>query len=608
MSRWCVPFCALSTAEQADRASAVGSIGSLIATNLAQLPLSQVRLILRRKDLAAQLLKSSGSAPRDASETPYGTITVERNGIARRTSNLEMELTRSPNDAFEQSYVVGSSRREVPRIDPRVWNRNDPISTLIVTTKAPATLPAMQHLLPRLSSRSTIVLCQNGMGVLETLLERYWPEDRSDEYERALEQGDTSRLRQTGGRPSFVCAATTHGAWRKSGTHFVHAGMGDIKFGVVPNRAILSTLNSYPTPPWPSASENPLLNPRSLVDPTLDHLPYSPVTASLHTTVSSLLSLNELNPTWLPLPTLQITQLQKLAVNASVNSITALVGVNNGALVGSQKAKRIAAAVCRECSDVFAAHLAREAGRWEPPPALHYDQELESDDIPSSSLTALSPSHPSPPPLPASHPLSAHSLLDYTLRILFRTSTNISSTLADLAALTSNTTPDRSSLAFLPPHAPSRTEIEFINGYVAALGRRYGIRTDTVRTLGEMVLLKEEMGRVGAIDRVWKGRDTGRVSAPARPTFRDARPGRPPRAAREGTEKDGSAEGVEREPRPATEDDEPASVFPNPRPRSSAHAYDRAAKHIQRTREIEARIHSRRVSRIRERNEEQTSR
>ncbi|BGO90900.1 hypothetical protein NBRC10512_002348 [Rhodotorula toruloides] len=588
----------------------VGSIGSLIATNLAQLPFSQVRLILRRKDLAAQLLKASGSAPRDASETPYGTITVERNGLARRTSNLEMELTRSPNDAFEQSSVVSGSRREPPRIDPRVWNRNDPISTLIVTTKAPATLPAMQHLLPRLSSRSTIVLCQNGMGVLETLLERYWPEDRSDEYERALEQGDASKVRQTGGRPSFVCATTTHGAWRKSGTHFVHAGMGDIKFGVVPNRAILSNLNSYPTPPWPTASENPLLNPRSLVDPTLDHLPYSPVTASLHTTVSSLLSLNELNPTWLPLPTLQIAQLQKLAVNASVNSITALVGVNNGALVGSQKAKRIAAAVCRECSDVFAAHLAREDGRWEPPPALHYDQELESDDIPSSLLTSISPSHPPPPPLPSSHPLSAHSLLDYTLRVLFRTSTNISSTLADLAALTSNTTPDRSSLAFIPPNAPSRTEIEFINGYVAALGRRYGIRTDTVRTLGEMVLLKEEMGRVGAIDRVWKGRDTGRVASPVRPPARDTRPARPAREKEEEDEeeKEESEEDVEEEPRPATEDDGPTSVFPNPRPRSRTHPYDRAAKHIQRTREVEARVQSRRVDRVRERSEERSSR
>ncbi|POY73703.1 hypothetical protein BMF94_3240 [Rhodotorula taiwanensis] len=560
----------------------VGSIGSLLATNLAALPSTQVRLILRRKDLAKQLLDTSAgpsaNPAHDASGIPFGSLTVERDGLAKRTAGLEMELTRSPNDFFERSSHAGraggsgSSSRSGPQIDPRVWNRQDPIQTLVVTTKTPATVPAIRHLLPRLSSRSTIVLCQNGMGVLEALLEKYWPEDRSDEIEhsfsdqaRSGRDSWSSQASAGGGRPSFVCATTTHGAWRKGAAHFVHAGMGDLKFGVVPNRAVMSFLSQYPDPAWSDPSENPILNPRSLIEPTLEHLPYAPVTSSLHTTVSSLLACKELQTSWLPLPTLQIAQLQKLAVNASVNSITAIAGVHNGALVGSQKAKRVIESVTRECADVFAAHVAYEQGTWRP-------------TDPDTSDPAERPSRP--PALPPSHPLSAHALLDYTLRVLLKTSVNISSTLSDLLPLQSNSPTSRSnfSLAQNAPSLPSRTEIEYINGYIVALGRRYGIRTDTVEALGDLVLLKEEMARVGAVDRVWQSRG--------------ARPPSP--AASTGS----------RTPSPRRASPEPAgSTFatevPSAKsPRAPEHPHDRAARHIEMTRDSEARARRREYERI----------
>ncbi|GAA5983830.1 hypothetical protein JCM5350_007563 [Sporobolomyces pararoseus] len=483
----------------------VGSIGSLFATHLSTLDSTQVRLILRRKDLASQLLNSASS--HESSLHPHGTIRLERDGLVRKTTNLEMELTPDPAET-SLSRTRSSSTRPTPRIDPSVWLRNDPIETLIVTTKAPQTLPALRHILPRLSSRSTIVLCQNGMGTLEGLLEKYWPEDRSDEIER--ERQVSPRLGSgpddqwhvgVGGRPSFICATTTHGAWRKGGGHFVHAGMGDVKFGVLPNRAVLSALSNYPEPSWSTPSENPILNPRSLIDPTLKHLPLTPATFNLHTTVSSLLSLTELQPTWLPLPTLEIAQLQKLAVNASVNSLTALMGVNNGALIGSRKAKDLIRTVSNECGSVFAAHIAREEGTWTPPP-LSSSSAHNDDDNSSDFLAEPHTSHPLPPPLPPHHPLSPRSLLAHTLSVLFKTSSNLSSTLSDLIPLQSTTsfTLDNA------PSLPSRTEIDFINGYVTALGERYGIDTPVVKALGQMVLLKEEMGRVGAIDRVWNHR------------------------------------------------------------------------------------------------------
>lgn len=539
-----------------------------------------------------------------------------------------MELTKSPNDFFERSSHTTSgggggngstSRGSAPRIDPRVWNRQDPIQTLVVTTKTPATVPAIRHLLPRLSSRSTIVLCQNGMGVLEALLEKYWPEDRSDEIERAYAAasdsgGSAGRWGQQsaygggggGGRPSFVCATTTHGAWRKGASHFVHAGMGDLKFGVVPNRAVMSFLSSYPDPAWSSDQENPILNPRSLVEPTLEqHLPYAPVTSSLYSTVSSLLQLKELHPVWLPLPTLQIAQLQKLAVNASVNSITAIAGVHNGALVGSQKAKRVIESVTRECADVFAAHVAYEQGLWRP------DSLSPEDDTAASS----SPRPRPPPTLPISHPLSSHSLLDYTLRVLMKTSVNISSTLSDLLPLQSNLPPTRStfSLAQNSPSLPSRTEIEYINGYVVALGRRYGIRTDTVETLGELVLLKEEMARVGAVDRVWQSRGgpavaaaSARASSPS-PSAAPSTPGDESASPTQTRRRRAVSEPLNSAPaalstRPTGSGSSSSPVSPSssspPPPQSSEHPYDRAARHIQLTRESEARARRREYERI----------
>ncbi|KAK4701110.1 hypothetical protein P7C70_g5133, partial [Phenoliferia sp. Uapishka_3] len=326
------------------------------------------------------------------------------------------------------------------------------------------------------------------MGTLERILEKYWPEDNTG-FARVDAYGIQGR--QGAGRPSFICATTSHGLWRKSDGHFVHAGRGTIQFGVVPNASVIRQLTIDPSPdsPYEIDGNNPLLHPLSLTTPSLSHLPPSPITVSLRTTISALLSAPSLRAEWLPLPTFQIAQLQKLAVNTSVNALTAVLGVNNGALVGSPKAREIIESVAKECSEVFSAHLAREEGRWEPPP-IPAPESYE----PSS---AVSRRHPPPPPLPASHPLSPSSLTSHTLLILFKTSSNTSSTLADLLATSPILSPHNPS-----PTDPTRTEIDYMHGYVEALGRRYSIPTPVTSLLGGMVLLKEEMIRSGATDKI----------------------------------------------------------------------------------------------------------
>ena len=482
----------------------------MIATNLARLPAAQVRLIVRRKALASTLLQG---IPPDAA--PLLSLSLERNGLIRKTDGFQLELTPTLDDQDlairSKAFTTAGGGSQSESHGNLV--RNDPIDTLIITTKAPATLPAIKSLLPRLSASSTIVICQNGMGVLEGLLDRYWPDD--DSLQPGL-GGSSGAYGAGGGRPSFVCATTTHGVYKKGRNHFVHAGMGDIKFGVVPNRAVIASLAATPNPSWGNAYNNPLLNPRSLIEPTLSHIPLNSATNSLHSTLAALLQL-ELNTKWLPLPTLQITQLQKLALNASVNSLTAVMGVHNGALVGSKGAQAIISSIAKECSDVFGAHLAREAGVWEPPPLPSFT--TSADDADAAYPRSPSPPHPSPPPLPVSHPLSAASLTDNTLRVIFRTSLNLSSTLQDILATPS------------PPIAPSpmeatRTEVDFINGYVIALGRRYGIETPVTESMGLLVKLKEEMLRSGAVDRVVETRriqiDTPPTTTPSPSIFKPA--------------------------------------------------------------------------------------
>lgn len=405
---------------------------------------------------------------------------IEREGLSRRTDGLELELIGSDEDrriANERNTLGPGLGGRFRAGEDRTGNllRNDHIDALFITTKANQTIPALRSLVPRLSSNSTVVICQNGMGTLEGILDRYWPDDTSG----VPSVGDAYGVQRTGGRPSFICATTTHGMWRKGDGHYVHAGRGDIKFGVIPNGAVLSSLAATPSPSWgPDPALNPIINPRSLILPELSFLPSNTATHTFRETILALLRASDLRASWLPLPSLQIAQLQKLAVNISINALTAVLGVHNGALVGSPKASAIVHSVTTECALVFSAHLAREEGRWEPPP-LH-------------SLSPASSSSFLPPPLPPSHPLSAPSLHSHTLSILFHTSQNVSSTLADLLA----TDPS------ISPSSPTRTETDFMHGYLGALGTRYGIPTPVAETLGTLIKLKEEVIRSGAVDKL----------------------------------------------------------------------------------------------------------
>lgn len=78
-------------------------------------------------------------------------ITLSINGIPSKSSNFEVEIIDSQNP-----------------------KSREPISNLIVATKAPKTLQALSQLKDRLSPSSTILLTQNGSKLDDTSSLIFW--------------------------------------------------------------------------------------------------------------------------------------------------------------------------------------------------------------------------------------------------------------------------------------------------------------------------------------------------------------------------------------------------------------------------------------------------
>ncbi|KZT57824.1 hypothetical protein CALCODRAFT_555102, partial [Calocera cornea HHB12733] len=322
----------------------IGNIGSLFAFHLRRaLPASSpIALILRKHDSIKRLNDDQGNSVR-----------VERDGHTETATGYEREVWDVKSDqVFSLMYDRrGAAKPQVEQkpLDPymdvfRIPGTRPPgrpnkpdygtantIDSLILTVKATSALSALQRIVPRLHSNSTIVLLQNGMGVYDQLVDRLFPDPEK--------------------RPHFVLASTTHGAWQKGALHVVHAGMGDFSFGIVPDplgrRDYEASLkNGFSSLQLSDISADPKNDPEF---------------RTLHGTIQALLSLTDLKPVWDPYEWLQVKLMKKLCVNCCVNPLTALMDVTNGELLGSVDAYNLLRMVCHEAWEVFRAH-AQAAG------------------------------------------------------------------------------------------------------------------------------------------------------------------------------------------------------------------------------------------------------
>lgn len=340
----------------------LGSVGCLVAHNLrntlsAKHSVFLVHKTFRRAEKARWVNK----------------IKSETNGLILNAEGFRHEVCEMPEAEYSPALAGHPPSTTANKLrSPTSTGDLPPIQSLIVCLKTYQTIAGIRDLYPRLNSRSTIVLLQNGMGVYEQLIEKFF--------------------RDPSTRPNFVLACNTHGAWLKNFMHVVHAGHGEIHLGIV------------------SSGETDFE--RSDPDLSLDDIAPDPEVdpnhryASLRSTIQALTSLKPLHVSWRTQEHVHLLMRRKVVVNAIINPLTALLNCHNGELFEHEAAKVIAGKVCREAANAFLA-------QWEAEMQEH--------------IFAEGATYVSPP-----HMLGHSQLVDECIRVAYATKENSSSMLSDI--------------------------------------------------------------------------------------------------------------------------------------------------------------------------------
>jgi 2-dehydropantoate 2-reductase len=339
----------------------LGSIGTLLAFHLQRVakPQHSISLLVRRGKITKKSLSQAEHR-----------LVVEKDGVRRWAGGFDLEVTNTVSESLYQLLYDEKGMLRVPTTDPSRFKTplpfekeskkstlppdpnappppGGPIDSLIVTTKATNTLPAIAQIRSRLSPSSTIVLCQNGMGIYEALVSGVFPDPED--------------------RPNFILATTTHGAWTKDPFDIVHASSGTISFGIVPDPRGKRDFERSSRTPEGTLSLTDIITPTES-STSSETKRYS----SLETTLRVLLSISELSPSWQPVSKLQNTLLNKLVINCCINPLTALLNCRNGQLFGNPPAHRLMVGICGEAAAVLKAHWqnnpATDSNTLGPPP------------------------------------------------------------------------------------------------------------------------------------------------------------------------------------------------------------------------------------------------
>ncbi|KAF1992327.1 2-dehydropantoate 2-reductase [Aulographum hederae CBS 113979] len=190
-----------------------------------------------------------------------------------------------------------------------------PIYNLIVTTKAGQTIGALLAIKHRLRPESTICLIQNGVGVIDEINEKVFPDEET--------------------RPHYLIGIASHGVNSPDLFSVNQAGFGSIAVGRLP-----------PKPLPPPSVHNPPFPPPPI--PPVEPLPPSSARIMQALTRSLPLACIQTNPTDL----LQL-QLEKLAINAVINPLTALFDCRNGSLLYNYSITRLMRLILAEVSLVI---------------------------------------------------------------------------------------------------------------------------------------------------------------------------------------------------------------------------------------------------------------
>lgn len=321
-------------------------------------------------------------------------LLAKHKNIFKIIQSLQYSMTVAHHGQSEVAYnTVRMETRQSPLVER--WDTEQKITDMVVATKTYSTLEALEPYLQYITPETNMLFLQNGMGVVPAVREKLW---------------------QPRQEPNIYHILSSHGAYKERINLTRHVGLGTLTISKVPLRdtnrnSILPNLAVEEPAPFPEV---------------IDALFRSPILGATYEE---------------SFQAFQVAQMEKLAINACINPLTALLDCLNGDLLRSSYAVSMVRKVLQECSACFA------------------KETTDYDAVPEAS-TVLSPDR----------------LFARVVQVCQVTAMNSSSMREDIRNL-------------------KMTEIDSINGYIVKLGVQYGVPTPLNRSLCSMIRSKHEIER-----------------------------------------------------------------------------------------------------------------
>ena len=259
---------------------------------------------------------------------------LEHGKIAKLNSYRENAETSGAEETGSKTY----NNSDRPRAPSGKYESDEPIYNLIVCVKTWQTASALLALRHRLTINSTICFLQNGMGVVNEVNEKVFPNEAT--------------------RPAYIFGIVSHGVHTDQLSKFsaTHAGFGTIQLGIMPRY-------SFPTSPsGPVNQDSDELSDFSSLDPA--HTTAEPPSApqekkevlwspTSRYTLRTLTRVPVLCAVGLSPHDLLIAQLEKLAINCIINPLTVLLDARNGSILFNYALTRAMRLLIAEISLVF---------------------------------------------------------------------------------------------------------------------------------------------------------------------------------------------------------------------------------------------------------------
>ena len=237
----------------------------------------------------------------DGSMSNYVPIKSQSSAIQREIPQQHLDVY----DTSRESYSMDPDAKDSPTKTPK--ENESIIYNLVVTLKAYATAKAINSIAHRLTRESTILFLQNGMGIIDEVNNLVFPDPAQ--------------------RPTYMVGINSHGLKKgKLDFEVTHSGKGTIALGIMPPLLVRDS-ERIPTLSESSASARYMLR----------TMTRTPVFVAVGFPPTQLLQ----------------QQLDKLAVNAIINPLTAILNIINGGLVANFYLKRVMRLLLAEVSLVI---------------------------------------------------------------------------------------------------------------------------------------------------------------------------------------------------------------------------------------------------------------